>query len=259
MTSHHDKHKPVPTKDGSHTVYSKEFDQHFHNPNGAIAESRHVFFEESGLQIELQNCSALSVAETGFGTGLNLLLLLDYIAKLNCTPKVDYYAVEGFPLDAKVVDLLNYQKFLELPESLPKPSDWFTDLKSGWNHKSVSPQVNLHLFIGPFNEWQLDPESIDYFFHDPFSVENNPEGWTKPFFEKLLAAAKPTALLSTYAAATKVRAAMAAAGWQLASAPGALGKREMTVASPDAGQLTDFDILKVAHLKERYQNEFKDG
>ena len=259
MKPEKDTHSCKLTADGSHTVYSQRFEQDFHNPNGAIAESRHVFFEETGIQIDLLNNKTISIAETGFGTGLNLLLLLEYITKLNCKPKIDYYAVEGYPLKAELVSKLNYLYFLALPEYLPNPSTWFTELENGWNHITITPQITLHLFIGTFDEWHFEPESIDYFFHDPFSIENNPEGWSKSLFEKLFKAAKPSAILSTYAAATKVRAAMAAAGWQLASAPGALGKREMTVASPDAGQLTEFDILKVAHLKERYRNEFGDG
>ncbi len=39
----------VETRDGSHTVYSPQFDQHYHNPNGAVAESRYVFFKQNGL------------------------------------------------------------------------------------------------------------------------------------------------------------------------------------------------------------------
>ncbi|NBC64748.1 MAG: hypothetical protein GVY07_03655, partial [Bacteroidetes bacterium] len=43
--------KPIikKTGDGSTSLYSPAFDQLYHNPNGAVAESRHVFFETNGL------------------------------------------------------------------------------------------------------------------------------------------------------------------------------------------------------------------
>lgn len=253
-----DQHKETTTKDGSHTIYSKRFDQHFHNPHGAVVESRHVFFEEPGLLISLQDCNNLSIAETGFGTGLNLLLLCEYLQKLNCNPKISYYAVEGYPISESVASRLNYFKYLEFSDKLPRFEEWFRNLKTGWNEVEVSPGIMLHLFIGTFDEWQLEPNSIDYFFHDPFSIEANPEGWTLEFFIKLLNAAKYDAILTTYAAAVRARAAMASAGWQVASAPGALSKREMTVASPDGFQLKGFKLLNNAKLRHRYDQDFQE-
>ncbi len=258
MAINKDDHSQTPTGDGSHTVYSKKFDQHFHNPRGAVVESRHVFFEESGLLISLQDCNKLAIAETGFGTGLNLLLLCEYLQKINCSPRISYYAVEGYPISDSIATRLNYFKYLEFPNNLPRVANWFRNLKTGWNEIEVSDTVTLHLFVGSFDQWKLDPKSIDYFFHDPFSIEVNPEGWTVDFFTKLFKAAKYDAVMTTYAAAVRARAAMAAAGWQVASAPGAPGKREMTVASPDAFQLKGFKLLNNAKLRYRYDQDYQE-
>lgn len=254
--SREDQHRHEKTGDGSHTVYSDKFNQHFHTPRGAILESRHVFFEEPGLLLSIQNRPQINIAETGFGTGLNLLLLCEYLEKLNCNLRVGYYAVEGYPLSAELVSRLNYKRFLESSDKLPNPANWFSDLSDGWNVVEVNSCVTLHLFIGSFEEWRLKPKSIDYFFHDPFSIEANPDGWTRNLFFNLLEAAEYDALLTTYAAAVKARAAMASAGWQVASAPGALSKREMTIASPDAFQLKGFKLLSNAKLRRKYDEEF---
>lgn len=65
------------TKDGSSTLYSDVFEQYYHNPNGAVSESRHVFFETPGLVDQLQMADAqLSIFEMGFGTGLNFCCCL---------------------------------------------------------------------------------------------------------------------------------------------------------------------------------------
>ena len=83
----------IVTNDGSHTVYSTRFDQHYHNPNGAIAESRYVFFKKSGLLEALTNQQRITILEVGFGTGLNLLVLLDYYLQHESTAQIDYYSI----------------------------------------------------------------------------------------------------------------------------------------------------------------------
>ena len=246
----------VLTRDGSTTLYSLKFGQHFHNPNGAIAESRHVFFEMNGIIESIQKKNRLTIAETGFGTGLSLLLLCEYIDNLNCNAKVDYYAVEGYPITPEQARGLNYNVYLNLPELVTTYPDWFKSVKEGGNEIAIMPNLTLHLYYGTLETWNLESKSIDYFFHDPFSVEVNPEGWSREYFERMLNAARYDAILTTYAAATRIRAALAAAGWQVASAIGALGKREMTLASPDASQLSGVKLLSTARLKERFDQDF---
>ncbi|HET6527738.1 MAG TPA: hypothetical protein VFG39_03215, partial [Balneolaceae bacterium] len=100
--------KLIITRDGSHTVYSSRFGQHYHNPNGAVAESRYVFFEQTGLIEALKNKSEITILEVGFGTGLNLMLLMDYYLKLESDARINYFSVEGFPLDPKTGQEFNY-------------------------------------------------------------------------------------------------------------------------------------------------------
>ena len=69
------------TDDGSHTVYSTEFDAFYHSTKGAVTESNIVFIE-AGLQfIANQKKSKISIFEMGFGTGLNVHL--SYLFSLN--------------------------------------------------------------------------------------------------------------------------------------------------------------------------------
>jgi tRNA U34 5-methylaminomethyl-2-thiouridine-forming methyltransferase MnmC len=83
----------------------------------------------------------------------------------------------------------------------------------------------------------------------------NEELWTVETFEKLITYANKNAVLSTYCAASKARASMAVAGWKLAKAQGALGKREMTIAS-----LSEEKILRFKRVnEERLVQRFKSG
>lgn len=241
-------------KDGSHTLYSDKYKQFYHNPNGAIAESRHVFFDTPGLMKKIKERGSLCIFEVGFGTGLNLLILLDNISRMDSTPEISYHSVEAFPLKLDQAVSLNYPEKLELSNAIEILACIFRDLKPGINRIHIKKHVTFELFIGQFDEMP-DPEiQFDHIFFDPFSPEVNPELWTPETFRKLGSWSSPEVLLSTYCAASSARAAMAVTGWKLARAPGALGKREMTLAALKHERLSDWQQINDERLVERFRN-----
>lgn len=243
------------TRDGSTTLYSDRYGQHYHNPNGAVAESREVFFETAKVPAKLTERDHLTIFETGFGTGLNLILMLDYLKRSGSKCHVDYVSIEAYPISAHKATDLDFGEELAGLEPNLILQDIFNNLKPGRNRFSPGSRLTLHLFNGFFDAFEagaLDRKA-DIFFHDPFSPEVNPELWTKEVFERLLTIAADEALLVTYCAASSARAAMAAAGWYVARAPGALGKREMTIASPKPERLEQFKRVNEEHLKKRYE------
>lgn len=247
----------VPTKDGSTTLYSNRFDQHYHNPNGAVAESRHVFFETPNLPGFLTKNERINIFEVGFGSGLNLVLLLDYLDKSNFSGKTNFYSIEAYPVDPKTVSNIQFGDELSYLQPNKRLTEIFSNLTSGLNTFSIQNQVNLHLYISLFDDLiDNDFESIkpiDFVFHDSFSPDVNPDLWTPALFNKLLDITHDEAILSTYCAASSARAAMAVAGWYPSRAKGALGKREMTIASPKPDALHAFKQLNYERLIERYQ------
>lgn len=241
------------TKDGSTTLYSPKFDQYYHNPNGAVSESRIVFFETPGILSDFEQRERVTIFEMGFGTGLNLMLLKHYLNRLNSPAKVTYYSVEAFPVHPETA--ANFDFGEELSETgynklLPQI---FENAVPGLNTFHIDDNLTLKLFIGSFDNMTPPEIPIDYFFHDPFSPEVNKELWTPEVFKTLMQFATESAKLSTYCAATKARAAMAVAGWKIAKAPGALGKREMTVASVTEENLTGFKRVNEQRLAMRYE------
>lgn len=245
----------VETRDGSHTVYSSRFHQHYHNPNGAVAESRYVFFEQTGLFEDLETRDELSILEVGFGTGLNLLLLTDYLKSEDLTTKVNYYSIEGYPLSAKTVAQFNYGQHLDYPETTSVLKEIFGRISKGMNHFALSRQVSLHLFYGMFEDFAPDNFQANYIFHDAFSPDANPELWTGDTFKKLSEYSAEDALLSTYSAASKAQGALAWAGWKVAKTQGALGKREMILAALDANRLSEHKRIN----EERYAQRYEEG
>ena len=259
-----DKNEPIikETKDGSTTLFSAQFDQHYHNPNGAVAESRFVFFETTGLTKSLATKTPLTIFETGFGTGLNFLLCIDYLQKLGSETPVTFKSIEAYPISPETARKLSFgdEPFLNRQTSLL--ADIFGRIKPGNNRFEITPFLQLELFYGLFDEYpgfsisaELPNNFSSYIFHDPFSPDVNPELWTPNVFEKLISVSSSETILATYCAATSARAAMAVAGWNVARAKGALGKREMTLASKNAEKLLSFKRVNEKRLIER----FKDG
>lgn len=265
-----------PTRDGSHTLFSEEAGQFYHNPNGAVEESRHVFFDIGGVMAALKAGRPIHVFETGFGTGLNLLLLDDALAAHpeHAAP-VSFTSVEAYPISEETARSLNYGRFLIHPDRMEAVAAAFAGCKPGWNAVRWPSKIDVRIWVGDGRDVGVDCACMDvrvdcvdprathrqdraratrpytHFFHDPFSIEASPELWSEAMFARLRSMAAADALLSTYAAASKARAAMAAAGWCVARAPGALGKREMTLASPSAEALAGYPRVDETRLVAR--------
>ncbi|AXI99726.1 tRNA U34 5-methylaminomethyl-2-thiouridine-forming methyltransferase MnmC [Cyclonatronum proteinivorum] len=246
------------SRDGSHTVYSETAGSYFHNPNGAVEESLYVYFESSGISRALQRDEDVSVMEIGFGTGLNLLLLADLVARYRPDAQVKFTSVEAYPLMPDQVQQLNFAAFIKhkaLFEALPAVFGKLQDA-----HQSGEPVSGklgeVHYEIHPclFSKLKLRPKRpFTHILHDPFDPVVSPELWKPGVFKWLRERSAEDAVLTTFGASTAARASMAVGGWLVARAPGALGKREMTVASLSEEKLRDFKRLNEARLKQRWE------
>lgn len=218
------------TKDGSHTVYSEQFGQFYHNPNGAIEESRHVFFKNSDILQGLKNGNEVRVLEIGFGTGLNALLLAEYASGLKSHSKIVFQSVEAWPLSPEIAQNLNYGDYLQKEVPSGRIPEIFWILQTGSVDLLLSPDFRLLVHLGLFETMSPEVRGFQYVFHDAFSPGVNAELWTVETFAKIRSFCAENAVLTTYSSATKARNAMTEAGWTVHKAPGALGKREMSIA-----------------------------
>lgn len=243
----------VRTRDGSDTLYSHRFNQHYHNPNGAVAESKHNFFETNELYQSLEQRDHITVLEVGFGTGLNLMLLLDAWLSADHKPEVKFVSMEAYPVDEQMAQSSNYQNFMPHAEAAKKVVDIFAGLQPGINKFALYPDFTAIIFYGFFEEFHSQNLQADYIFHDPFSPEVNNKLWTVDTFIKLKEYSSDSVILTTYSAASSAKAAMAVAGWKVATAPGALGKRELTVAALDENKLSAYKRVNEERLIERYK------
>jgi tRNA U34 5-methylaminomethyl-2-thiouridine-forming methyltransferase MnmC len=207
----------IETRDGSHTLYSPQFDEIYHSRHGAIAESQHIFIRNG---LEAVDSSVINVFEVGFGTGLNAYLSMLYAA--NKQVRINYYSIELYPLPDELIAKINY------PELLHESRDIFTMLHSAaWNEAVVlSPHLSLHKIHGSLPDLDISLQA-DVIFFDAFSPEKQPGMWTEAIFKKMYDILRPGGFLVTYCSKSYVRRHMEQAGFTIQKLPGPMGKRDM--------------------------------
>jgi tRNA U34 5-methylaminomethyl-2-thiouridine-forming methyltransferase MnmC len=210
--------KIIHTKDGSSTLYSPTFDEHYHSVFGAINESKHVFIEAG---FNFLNLPSIKIFEIGFGTGLNALLTYLESAKKEVT--VEYSAIELYPLTQDVIQQLDYSQFLS--EETKKTFDKLHEVS--WNKKiKISNHFHLTKINADFNDY-LFTEKYNLIFFDAFSPEKQPALWSHQNFTKIFEAMYTYGVLTTYSSKGLVKKNLRNAGFQLERLPGPEGKRHM--------------------------------
>jgi tRNA U34 5-methylaminomethyl-2-thiouridine-forming methyltransferase MnmC len=214
----------VLTEDGSHSLFNKRLNEHYHSTHGAIQESRHVFIE-AGLHMAALGKQEIHILEVGFGTGLNCLMTLLECERLSL--KVIYQALEPFPLSPDLVARFNYLNELNALNYAAAFSRMHSQsigaCQPGAQFQLSRSTLGLHDFV---------PEQVfDLVYFDAFAPDVQPELWTTGAFKKIVDCLAPGALLVTYCAKGQVRRNMVEVGFQVEKIPGPPGKREMTRAS----------------------------
>jgi hypothetical protein len=213
------------TEDGSLTLYTPRFGEHYHSTHGAVQESRHIY---TGLALEGRLATwhqdkerPLRLFEVGLGTGLNALLTA-LIADREQIP-IHYTSIEKYPLAEEVFHHLSYEDVLgegsdELLRRLHE-SPWGEDV-------SITPFFTLHKVLGDLTDYVF-PQALDVVYYDAFSPEAQPELWEERLFLSLYDAMNCQATLATYCAKGVVRRALQQAGFSVERLPGPPGKREV--------------------------------
>jgi tRNA U34 5-methylaminomethyl-2-thiouridine-forming methyltransferase MnmC len=207
------------TADGSHTLYVRALDEHYHSHFGALTESKHIFIN-AGLASLKSN--KVSILEVGFGTGLNVLLTSMYAQDNQVT--VQYVTLDKYPLDPSLLFQLNYPTITgtegrELFESIHS-APWETPVK-------LTPWFTLEKRLTDLTSMSVEG-LFDLVYFDAFGPGKQPEMWSREVMQKIAGVTHPGSVFVTYSAKGELKRILRALDFEVALLPGPPGKRVMT-------------------------------
>lgn len=229
----------VTTKDGSNTLFSQRYNQHYHNPDdGAINEAltKHIIPTFTFHKDKKE----LTILDICFGIGYNTFSTIYYVLQNNLDIKLNFYSPE---LDGNLVKSL---------KDFPFPKE-FDSIKHIINSiaktsKYEDKKIKIEVFIGDARKYikSLKSNSFDIVFQDAFSSDVNFELWTKEYFENIYKIANDNFIMSSYAIATPIRLSMYEANFMIYEHRPV--KRKITLATKKSqeiiGKFIDMELKK---------------
>ncbi|MGH1429886.1 MAG: bifunctional tRNA (5-methylaminomethyl-2-thiouridine)(34)-methyltransferase MnmD/FAD-dependent 5-carboxymethylaminomethyl-2-thiouridine(34) oxidoreductase MnmC [Neptuniibacter sp.] len=210
---------------------SDKFEDIYFNVSQGDDESRFVFFDSNHVIPRAAKNQLASIAETGFGTGLNFLITsTEWLHNVSKDGHLTYISVEKFPLSKPDLQkaLEHWPEFSNLSTQL---LDQYPIACEGFHTLSFADgRIKLILMFGDAAECysKLHAE-VDAWYLDGFAPSKNPEMWSPELFEQIGRLSKPGTTFSTFTAAGIVRRGLQAVGFDVKKQKGFGRKREMLV------------------------------
>lgn len=221
--------------DPAGTPESAEFADIYFSRTGGLAESHYVFLQQNQLPARFQaqpEHSTFHLGETGFGTGLNVLLATrEFLAHAPATAHLHITSFERYPLRPADLQraLAHWPELGELRATLQQ--QWPLPLP-GLHRITLASRVTLDLILGDIRhtlpDWAVCHQAqTDAWFLDGFAPGKNPAMWQDTIYQSLVTSMKASASLATFTAAGQVRRGLQRVGLKVVKVPGFGRKREM--------------------------------
>ena len=219
---------PVVSRRGG-VLRSTDFDDLYFDAQDGLAESRYVFIKGTRLPDKLRTASHLTIAETGFGTGLNFLAVLDLLSAFP-HHQIDYISYESRPLSPKII-AASHTTFPSLASYSAALLDNLPPRWPGLHLRHFNNgQVRLHLHYGAAET--LLAEGVfqaDIWFLDGFAPAKNPQIWSPRVLGHIGRLTRSGGHLASFTAAGAVLGGLSTAGFSIQKQPGFGRKRDMIV------------------------------
>ena len=210
--------KIILTTDGSDTLFSPQFNEHYHSTYGAINESKHIFIKEG---LNFCQLKSVNIFEVGFGTGLNVFLSFLESEEQNLT--VQYTSIEKYPVNTDITKNLNYPELIS-----KKHQNVFDQLhECKWDKEiKLSKNFTFKKILSDFNQYKFT-NNFDLVFFDAFAPETQPDLWSAENFIKIYNALNNKGILTTYSSKGLVKNNLREAGFIVKRLKGPKGKRHI--------------------------------
>jgi tRNA 5-methylaminomethyl-2-thiouridine biosynthesis bifunctional protein len=214
------------TEDGA--PRSRRYGDVYFSAEDGLAESRAVFLDGCGLPDAWATRRRFTVAELGFGTGLNIVALLDLWRRTAPPDSVlSIVSVEAHPMSA-TESARALARWPELTEAASPLLARWPGRARGW-HRVDLPGFRAILDVAvmdvaeALSGWR---GRADAWLLDGFAPSANPAMWSEAVLNLVGARSAPGARAATFTVAGAVRRGLAAAGFIVEKRPGFGRKRE---------------------------------
>ena len=236
---------------GNQVPVSGEFgDVYFSHADG-LAESRHVFLAHNQLPERLANLAdkqCFTVAELGFGTGLNFLATWQLWRQLRAkkphltSARLHFITTEKYPIplnDLTQILALWAQRAPELAKLIEQLLANYPPLIAGCHRLNfIDDNITLDIWLGDAGDSlaSLDTETaikrpyIDAWFLDGFAPSCNETLWAESIFTQMQRLSRPSTTAATYSCAGIVKRGLQTHGFEINKVKGFGRKREMLTA-----------------------------
>lgn len=236
---------------GNQVPVSGEFgDVYFSHADG-LAESRHVFLAHNQLPERLANLTdkqCFTVAELGFGTGLNFLATWQLWRQLRAkkphltSARLHFITTEKYPIplnDLTQILALWTQRAPELAKLIEQLLANYPPLIAGCHRLNfIDDNITLDIWLGDAGDSlaSLDTETaikrpyIDAWFLDGFAPSCNETLWAESIFTQMQRLSRTGTTAATYSCAGIVKRGLQTHGFEINKVKGFGRKREMLTA-----------------------------
>lgn len=213
--------KIIVTGDNSKTLLIPDLDETYHSTHGALNEARHVFIKHGLAEIKKEQ---VNIFELGFGTGLNLLVTMEYLSKHPI--QVNYSSIEKYPLPFSIIKEMGYDELIDSSFS----KTYLHAHESAWEEEiALTEQLTLLKQEGDIKSALMENSKFHLILFDAFGPRVQPDLWSVDILFKMYSSLKLDGRLVTYCAQGQFKRNLKAAGFKVYNVPGPPGKREMTI------------------------------
>lgn len=225
--------------------FSSTFDDVYFSADDGAAETEYVFLAGNQLAERWQSGEYAEqhfvIAETGFGTGLNILLAWQLWTQtrshVNAPRHLHCVSIEKHPLvksDLKLALQAITQRWPNLSPYAQRLQDAYPPLMPGRYRLYLDEYTTLTLIFADIQA--ALPElnaNVDAWFLDGFAPSKNTDMWQATMYQSLRRWSSPSATLATFTAAGHVRRGLQAAGFAVQKQAGFGRKRDMLIGRLD--------------------------
>jgi len=209
---------------------SQQFGDVYFSRDSGLAETQHVFLQHNGLPQRWRGMQQIfTIAETGFGTGLNFLCAWDsWQQSAADDARLHFVSCEKHPLNPADLEtaLRIWPSLAPLAAQLCAQ---YRHLCAGVHRLTFAQgRVVLTLLIGDAGTMlaQLSA-NVDAWFLDGFAPSRNPEMWQPELFTQMARLSHEDTTFATFTSAGAVRRGLEQAGFRVEKVAGFGRKREM--------------------------------